>query len=278
MGVVRTVIRRALRVPIVLRGFLFLRKRVILARGVARLDYPGAQIQIRANTDSIIGSRLRPTAKEPWTVEWIEQHVRDGDVLYDVGANVGAYALIAARVCPGAQVVAIEPGFANYAALCDNVLRNGLAGQVTPLPLVLAEAPRIGTLTYTELAAGAALHVVDAKSQGTRRQAVLVESLDALIETFALPAPTLVKIDVDGGERAVLEGARRTLRRPELRSLIIEVEDDASDAITTELAAAGLTLARRIDRRGDEPLPGIWYGIFERRSGADEGAEAAGIG
>src|ERR671932_123659 len=59
-------------------------------------------------------SRLRPVAKEPWTVRWLERSLRDGDVLYDVGANVGAYSLIAAAL--GAQVVAIEPAYANYAA------------------------------------------------------------------------------------------------------------------------------------------------------------------
>src|SRR5215210_5569231 len=95
---------------------------VILRRGIAEVDYPGARIRIRADTEEIVHLRLRPAAKEPWTVEWIEQNLRDGDVLWDIGANVGVYSLIAAKVASGARVVAVEPGYATFASLCDNVL------------------------------------------------------------------------------------------------------------------------------------------------------------
>jgi hypothetical protein len=92
----------------------------------------------------------------------------------------------------------------------------------------------------------------------------LVYSLDSLIGMFSLPTPTLIKLDVDGSEAAVLAGARETLRRPELRSLVVEVETATTDVVVSELASAGFVLSCRIDDRFGEPLPGIWYGIFER--------------
>lgn len=239
------------------------RVRRALRRGLVTIDYPRAQIRMRATTRSIARLRLRPLTKEPWTVDWIEQHLRPGDVLYDVGANVGSYTLVAAKACPEARVVAIEPGFANFAALCENLVLNGVEEQVVPLPLVVGEAPRLGTLGYSELAAGAALHTLDAGG-AAYRQPVLVHTLDSLVRTFGLEPPTLVKLDVDGAEAAVLAGARECLRRPTLRSLIVEVEDDSTDVVLAELEQADFELRVRHDSRDGIRLPGVWYGIFER--------------
>jgi FkbM family methyltransferase len=252
-------------IPGLLTVYRFVLARVLLRRGSAALDYRGARIRIGTTTKAIVHSRLRPVTKEPWTVRWLERNVRDGDVLYDIGANVGAYSLIAASLGrTGLRVVAIEPGYANYASLCGNIVLNALGETVTALPVVLAEQDRLGFFSYTDVSAGAALHSAGPSASSTYRQPVLVYGLDSLIATFGLPAPTLVKLDVDGGEAAVLAGARATLRRTELRSLIVEVETDATDAVLAELAAAGFVATDRIDERFGEPLPGIWYGIFDR--------------
>jgi len=246
----------------------FVLTRLLIRRGVAELDYPGARIQIRANTKAIVHSRIRPVAKEPWTVRWIENNLRDGDVLYDIGANVGAYSLIAARTgLRDLAIVAIEPGYANYASLCENIVLNGVGETVTALPVVLAERNRLGFFSYGDVSAGAALHSLDAAESRAYRQPVLVYSLDGLIRTFGLPAPTLVKLDVDGAEESVLAGARETLRRPELRSVLVEIETATGDAVVSELEAAGFVRSERIDDRFGTPLPGIWYGIFDRSPG-----------
>lgn len=235
----------------------------LLRRGVGRLDYGGARLRIRTTSSETIKLRLRPLAKEPWTVAWIEENLRDGDVLYDVGANVGDYALIAGAYQPKARVVAIEPGAANFASLCDNVQLNELDDRVIPLPVVLGESSRLGALSYGDTQPGAAIHVLDGKG-GAYDQPVLVFALDDLLDRFALPAPTLIKLDVDGAEAAVLAGAQRTLADPRLRSLLIEVENERTDEVLERVAASGLELRRRVDERYGEPLPGVWYGIFER--------------
>lgn len=243
----------------------FVLARLLLGRGVAELDYPGARIRIRTNTKAIVHSRIRPVAKEPWTVAWIESNLRNGDVLYDIGANIGAYSLIAAKAGPkDVTIVAIEPGYANYATLCENIILNGLGEAVTALPVVLSEQNRLGFFSYADVTAGAALHSLDGEESFAYRQPVLVYSLDSLIGMFSLPAPTLIKLDVDGSEADVLAGARETLRRPELRSLVVEVEAAATDVVVSELVSAGFVLSGRIDDRFGEPLPGIWYGIFDR--------------
>jgi FkbM family methyltransferase len=241
-------------------------KWLLLRRGVGTLDYSRAALRVRTSGEEVVHLRLRPVTKEPWTVDWIERNLQAGDVLYDIGANVGSYSLIAAAVGAGrAQVVAFEPGFANYAALCENIVLNGFGETITPLPVALAERQRLGSFTYRDIGPGAATHDLDVEEKGAYRQPILVFDLDGLIEAFELPAPTLIKLDVDGAEGVVLAGARATLRRLELRGVLVEVENALTDDVLRELGEAGFELAQRIDERYGEALPGLWYGIFERR-------------
>jgi FkbM family methyltransferase len=236
----------------------------LIRRGVARLDYPHARLRVRSDGEEVVHLRLRPLAKEPWTVAWIEESLRDGDVFYDIGSNIGGYTLIAAAIGgPATTVVAIEPGYANYASLCENVQLNSLQAKVVPLPLVLGEASRLGVLSYRDTSVGAAIHTMDGQG-GAFDQPVLVVPLDDLPARFGLPWPTLIKLDVDGAEAAVLAGATEALRRPELRSLLIEIEEKRTDDVLAHVDAAGLVLTRRVDDRYGEKLPGVWYGIFER--------------
>jgi hypothetical protein len=79
-----------------------------------------------------------------------------------------------------------------------------------------------------------------------------------------VPAPTLLKIDVDGAEAAVLDGAAGTLARPELRSVLVEIARAGGDAVAETLRAADLELTERVDERSGERLQNVWYGVFDR--------------
>src|SRR5688572_14716010 len=69
---------------------------VLAANKPRRLDYDRADIYLRV-TSKVEGFRIHACAKEPFTIEWIHGQLRAGDVLYDIGANVGAYSLVAAK-------------------------------------------------------------------------------------------------------------------------------------------------------------------------------------
>src|SRR5206468_150350 len=64
--------------------------------------------------------------KEPETIEWVRRRLGKGDVLFDVGANIGLYSLFAAKLEPSCRVVAFEPESNNFSSLCRNVLLNRL--------------------------------------------------------------------------------------------------------------------------------------------------------
>lgn len=116
-----------------------------------------------------------------------------GDVFYDLGANVGYFSMVAAAL--GAKVYAYEPFPSNVALLERNA--RGLPIAVRPS----AASDRAGEGAFAE--------------GPTSQDGKLSDSGGLTVRTVALddetPAPTFVKIDVEGAEAAVLEGMRRTL-------------------------------------------------------------------
>lgn len=227
----------------------------------APLDYEPHRLVVRVSSAEVARARLHPVAKEPWTVEWLQRSVRADDVVWDVGANVGAYSLIAATL--GARaVVAFEPGYATYATLCENVFLNGLERVVAPLPVALGDETKLGSFGYRDLRAGAASHTV-----GSGEQALAALSLraDEAVDRLGVPAPTLVKLDVDGAEAAVLAGGESVFAAGRLRGVIVEVERAREAQLAAALGAAGLELVHRVDERDGVPLAHVFYGIYERR-------------
>lgn len=234
----------------------------------ASLDWPDRDLRVAVTSDVIVRSRLHPVAKEPWTSAWLERSIRPDDVVWDIGANIGGYSLIAAAV--GATVVAFEPAPSNYAALCENLALNGLEDRVTPVPLLLGSRTGIQALGLTDIAAGAATHTVgDLEPQSdsvsvVARIATLAATVDDAVSVYGLPAPDLVKLDVDGAEADVLAGGSAAFRRPKLRSMLVEVERRREDEVNALASAYGFELVERIDERDGVRLEHIWYGIFER--------------
>ena len=98
-------------------------------RPVGRLDYAPKRIDMHIDSAWQL-FRLGSCAKEPETIRWLESELRPGDTFYDIGANVGAYSLVAFAITAGqAKIVAFEPGFATFTVLCQNIQLNSGLGR-----------------------------------------------------------------------------------------------------------------------------------------------------
>jgi FkbM family methyltransferase len=129
-----------------------------------------------------------------------------GLVIYDIGAFHGILTMFFAS--QGAQVIAYEPNEANYARLIENIRLNHLTN-VQVRKLGVGSLPGSGTLRYApQMAGGGTLHP-DAIAPVS--QHVQITTLDRDIPAAALPAPDLIKIDIEGWELKALEGARATI-------------------------------------------------------------------
>ena len=211
-------------------------------RLVRRLDYPHANLRLLVTSTIELHTRLYSSQKEPETVDWLERTFADRSVLYDIGANVGAYSLVAAAVGgPGSRVIAFEASPFTFANLCANILLNDFTGRITPLQLLLTERAGVRSFVLGSTIAGEASH--PGEIAGRPGLDIAAIPLDGAVRLLDLPGATHLKIDVDGGEDVVLDGAGETLRSPVLKHLLIEVEFGRTDLgrIERTLAAAGLT-------------------------------------
>ncbi|QNA83253.1 FkbM family methyltransferase [Sphingomonas sp. So64.6b] len=153
--------------------------------------------------------------------------LRVGDLLVDVGANVGSYTVLAARVV-GADVIAIEPHPATADRLDANIEHNAIGAKVSVQRVALSDAAGTGTLTGDRDTMN---QLVDHAGAGT--VAVALTTLDMAV---GKADPIMLKIDVEGHEPAVFAGAAATLAKPSLLAIEIETVDPA---ILAQLSAAG---------------------------------------
>lgn len=182
-----------------------------------------AWVQIRSGLAQGLWLRLNPrTGKsyfdgdgEPEVQAVLHEHLRPGMVFYDVGANIGFFSLLAARlVGKEGRVVAFEADPEIAARLREHVARNEFGWIAVEEKAVWSEArtvffARIDPTTSPDRGLG---HIVRADAADTIR--VSAESLDDY--TRRLPAPDFIKCDVEGAEVEVFRGARQLLenKRP----------------------------------------------------------------
>jgi FkbM family methyltransferase len=241
---------------------------------VAALDEGGARLLFA--TPSVLTMQRVQTIreKEPWTLEWIAGF-REGELLVDVGANVGMYTIWAAKT-RGARVVAFEPEAQNYALLNRNIQLNGLADRVTAYCMGLSDRSGLSVLHMADLRAGASCHSVgealDFRHQPlpTRfTQGCIAATLDELVASGAVPMPSHIKVDVDGFEPRVVSGARTTLADARLRSLLVETNRNLEDhmAMVREIEGAGFRFdpaqVARAERKSGA-FQGVAEYVFQR--------------
>ncbi len=142
--------------------------------------------------------------------------MRPEDLFVDIGANVGSYTLLACRAV-GASGYAFEPIPSTYARLFENIRLNHIEGRVTCLNMGIGGAP--GTIKFTA-GLDTMNHVLAAGEVDPAAMDVKVVTLDSVLGNAE---PALIKIDVEGYEMPVLEGASRTLQKKSLHSVIMEL-------------------------------------------------------
>lgn len=150
---------------------------------------------------------------EPAEMSFALHALRPGDLFVDVGANVGVYSIMAAGAV-GADVVAVEPVPLSFERLEMNIRLNDLRN-IEARRVGLSDAP--GRLAFTT--GRDCMNRVATPEDGGGLVEVEVTTLDRL---NGKRVPALVKIDVEGHELAVLNGARKVLASPDLQAVIME--------------------------------------------------------
>lgn len=190
-----------------------------------------------------IGQHIYITGNfEPPTAHLVSSLLYEGDTMIDVGANIGFFTLLASRkVGPSGKVCAFEPVPSTCAAMERNLSINGIVNVIVH---EIALSNLTGTVTIHEgPARNRGLSSIRPISNASGRHSVPVAAFDSL-EVSRGPIH-LIKIDVEGAEQLVIEGAMECLRRNRPH-LIIEI----TDGFLQEFGHSAMTLHQKLQGLG----------------------------
>lgn len=176
--------------------------------------------------------------EEPETIAWLDA-LGPEDVVWDVGANVGMYAVYAAKF-RGCRVFAFEPEAQNNALLIENIALNGVGSRCLPVNVPLSDHTGFGFLDVRYITKGGAYNhfadghngerayappaaETDGRAGPVARQLLYGCNIDSLATDGCFAFPSHLKIDVDGLEADIIDGAVKTLADTRLRSVLVEV-------------------------------------------------------
>jgi FkbM family methyltransferase len=178
-------------------------------------------IQISLDPADELSQHIYSGAFEWEEREWLAGVLKPGDVFYDIGANIGYFSLLASEWCgSNGKVISFEPVSKTFNRLKKNIQENPGLNNIRFFQVAasdLEEEREIyislnGKDAWNSLAGNAV-----AKQEATTEKIKTIP-VDRIREKENLPAPTIMKIDVEGWEVHVLQGAMETLRisRPKL--------------------------------------------------------------
>jgi FkbM family methyltransferase len=210
-------------------GLLLRRGEIYVLGGVApRLRLSAAHFNYAgATAPSVLAGTYEPMVQEA-----MRRVISPGDVVLDVGANVGLMSLVAARLTgPSGQVIALEPQLDAVRALEAHARLNGF-GMVRAIQAAAGAQSGTTQMVVTTDPAWTIMASVGDHPNAVRREQVRTVAIDDLISEGESPPPRVVKIDVEGSELDVIAGMSRTLseHRP---VLIVEMHDHNAEFCET---------------------------------------------
>jgi len=162
-------------------------------------------------------------------LDWLDKHLQDGDVFFDVGANVGIFSIYAALREPKAKVYAFEPEYSNLHQLKMNIINNDLTHNIIPFAFAISDQTGVSYLHIQDFTPGAALSTEQRESINKTfgkdviwKEGIGTSTLDSISDNLDLQ-PNLIKIDVDGNELKILKGGKKVFSNNKLRTIIIEM-------------------------------------------------------
>lgn len=203
--------------------------------------------------------------KEPEVREWVDQFVKNGDTLFDIGGNMAMISMYATKKHKNLKVLCFEPEYSNLALIKDNLKANKLRDKISVYSIGFSDFTGISMLHIQDEEHGAAAHTENRKKIDKTDEGYNVVWQEG-IATFMLDdfckltgeTPNALKIDTDGNELKILNGAKAILNKPELRTIIIEtppIETAESAKCSEILKSAGFITEKII---GNNSFNRIW--------------------
>ena len=173
--------------------------------------------------------------KEPETLEWIDNfEKKDKIIFWDIGANIGLYSIYSVLRNENVSTISFEPSTSNLRVLSRNISINNLENKIKILSAPLSNKEnQFLTMNEGDFVEGGALNTFGENYDfagklfdSKMKYKILGTTIKNLLDNNILEIPNYIKIDVDGIEHLILEGAGKYLKDKRIKSLSIEINED----------------------------------------------------
>ena len=184
--------------------------------GVVIKEIMGNRMRLDMNDYGIHRDLFIDKIREPVATAHISKVLSKDDIVVDLGANIGYYALIESKICK--KVYAIEPVEKNIEFLKSNVELNKCEN-IEIFPMAIGDKP---TLALMNISSTSNLHSFYPLQNAVCKKEMEMDTLDNFLKDKE--KPTFVRMDIEGYELKVLHGMKDTLKYVD--RLFIEVHAD----------------------------------------------------
>ncbi len=180
--------------------------------------------------------------KEPETLEWIDGFKTEEKIIFwDIGSNIGLYSIYASLKHKNAKIISFEPSTSNLRILSRNISINSLEDKITICQLPLNDNSfKFEKMNesnflegFSENTFGKEMNFEGKKMIVKNNYNILGTSIDHLVTKDILSCPNYIKIDVDGIEHLILNGAKNTLSDKRLKSVLVEINENFNEQYTS---------------------------------------------
>jgi len=212
----------------------------------------GSRLLVSRGTPAVTGNLYTRLHEFP-EMAFVLHAIRAGELFVDVGANIGAYTVLAASI-PGVRCAAFEPAPDTFERLTENIRLNDFGSRVKANQL--AAGAEDGEIVFTK-GLDSVNHVVSAHENFADGISVPARRVDTVLRG---ENPVIMKIDVEGYEMRVLQGAEGILKSDMLLAVVLEMNGSGTrygidDREIDKLMVDHGFVARSYDPRARKLIP-----------------------
>lgn len=164
----------------------------------------------------------------------LKEFIKDNSVIFDVGANIGVFSLYASYLSPNGKIYAFEPTRNTFQRFKKNIINNNLQKRIFAYPLAVGDKKRNSEIMVNNMGLGGENTIIDSeflKGRGKlfeKRELVKMIPIDEFMEQNKIKRVDFIKIDTEGYEKQVINGARKTIQKfaPIIACSVYHLRDD----------------------------------------------------
>ena len=178
-------------------------------------ELPGGLRLFLDLSDLAIAPNIIGGVFEPWELAFVQRVLEPGQIAVDVGAHVGLFAVnMAARVGPTGRVYAFEPLERNASLLERSIKENGFEGRLVLERCAVASEVGTGALTCESESINSGGAFLLNRGEDAPSGHVMTHVRTVSLDAYGFPDPVrLLKLDAEGAEPLVIEGAKEMIAR-----------------------------------------------------------------